>query len=219
MSATATLGGQFLQVVLLVVGIVAILIYIRITTQHAAQVFLTQATAAQAATVLHVETITHLFDRQRRLIADVVDSLRFVGAGAYVRPPPSVLVIDDDVLQLEVAERRLSKMGYSVRRATTGEAAIQSLTEDGMPDVIVLDLRLPAMDGLEFTRQIRWAGSLTPIVAYSGHVDAATRRQALDVGCNAVVAKGTNDSLVDQVGQWIGIAASVARQRAPRPPA
>lgn len=153
----------------------------------------------------------------------VLAALRMQDAAiARLQPPAdavkTILVIDDDEGVLALAVRTFTAQGYRVRTALTAEDALESLTRDGLPDLIVADIRLQHMDGLQFTRQIRWAGCVMPILAYSshgGHGDQVMRRRAFDAGCNDLIGKtGTiADDLLRPVEQWLAIAASVAGRR------
>ncbi len=140
--------------------------------------------------------------------------------GLALTPPAhaqdTILVIDDDPALLRLAVRVLGRAGYLVRVAPSAEEALVSLTSEGLPHLIVVDLHLPAMDGLALTKQLRVAGLMLPIVAYSGvgEDDGHARREALAAGCTDFVAKtGDGAELLRRVKQWLTIAAGVAAHR------
>ncbi len=138
--------------------------------------------------------------------------------GLALTPPApgqaTILVVDDDAILLRLAVRVLGGAGYLVRVAASAEAALQSLMTDGMPQLIVVDLRLPQMTGLAFTKQLRMAGVTLPIVAYSGGDTTEGRDAALAAGCTDYVAKtGEGAELLRRVAQWLAIAAGVAGTR------
>jgi DNA-binding response OmpR family regulator len=68
--------------------------------------------------------------------------------------PPSILLIDDDVEALEIFERILLDHGFETRTAPTAESGLAEL-EASSPAAVVVDLRLPTLDGLEFLRRVR----------------------------------------------------------------
>ena len=70
------------------------------------------------------------------------------------RPPKLALVVDDDARSRELLQQLLKLDGYEVRAVDGGQAAL-TLLEDETPDVAVIDLRMPGMDGLELCRKIR----------------------------------------------------------------
>jgi len=104
--------------------------------------------------------------------------------------PREVLIVDDEedlgfslALSLELA-------GYQVRTAFTGQDAL-SLVDDHEPDAIVLDLRLPDIDGWDLLGRLRTAGRFPriPVVVVSASVDPATTARAADLGCRACLVK------------------------------
>jgi two-component system, OmpR family, KDP operon response regulator KdpE len=98
-----------------------------------------------------------------------------------------ILVVDDEPAILRAVGAGLSTRGYEVLRAATGQQALE-LAIDETPDVVVLDLGLPDMDGLEVCRRLR-AWTSVPIVVLSS--DDAERRKvlALDEGADDYVTK------------------------------
>jgi DNA-binding NtrC family response regulator len=81
-----------------------------------------------------------------------------------------VLLVDDEVGLLESLTRLLTRRGISVRTATNGRLALDLLSREQF-DVVVLDVRMPVMDGLAALREIRRTDSLTPVLLFSGHSD------------------------------------------------
>ena len=96
----------------------------------------------------------------------------------------SVLVVDDEAAIRESLRMILEFEGYRVEEATTGVEALQ-IVRDRTPDAVLLDIRMPEMDGLEALRLMRERGYDMPVVVLSGHADVptaveATRRGAFD---------------------------------------
>jgi CheY-like chemotaxis protein len=103
---------------------------------------------------------------------------------------PSVLLVDDERALRTVLRTRLKLAGYEVTEAETGEDAL-ALLEHEKPDVVLLDLRLPGIDGWEVLEQLRSSDRLPalPVVVATAHggPEVAGRAQAL--GCRAVLQK------------------------------
>ena len=99
--------------------------------------------------------------------------------------------MDDDARSRELLQQLLRLDGYEVRAVDGGQAAL-ALLEDEVPDVAVIDLRMPGMDGLELCRKIRGlapAGRHVPLVVLTGMDDDDSRQAALEAGANDVIAK------------------------------
>jgi two-component system, cell cycle response regulator DivK len=103
---------------------------------------------------------------------------------------PRVLVVDDYDDGREMYAEYLTYAGYDVAMAKDGMEAI-AMARDGHPDVILMDLSLPVMDGWEATRLLKADLSTRdiPVVAVTGHVMGNHPQQAADAGCDAFVAK------------------------------
>ncbi len=98
-----------------------------------------------------------------------------------------VLVVDDEEQVQRALRRNLTARGYEVTTASNGEEALD-LAADQEPDVVVLDLMMPILDGLEFTRRIReW--SQVPIIVLSARGEEQAKVQALDLGADDYVTK------------------------------
>lgn len=105
----------------------------------------------------------------------------------------TVLVVDDEVDLLFTIALSLELNGYKVLKAASGEEALE-VVEAERPDAIVLDLRLPGIDGWEVLRRLAEMGRFpsTPVVLLSAQVDAATAARAVNLGCHAHLAKPFN---------------------------
>lgn len=101
-----------------------------------------------------------------------------------------ILIIDDEAPMRYLLERQLCRSGYSVIEAEDGFSGISSAQAHG-PDLIVLDMMMPGIDGFEVYRRLRAATATarTPIVFLSGAVNAETRRRAFELGAADVLAK------------------------------
>jgi two-component system cell cycle response regulator DivK len=103
---------------------------------------------------------------------------------------PLALVVDDDVDTREMYGMYLRASGFRVLIATNGIEAIES-AEREHPDVIVMDLMMPRLDGWEAIRRLKrdWRTRRIPIIACTGHVIGSSAERALDAGCDAYVTK------------------------------
>jgi CheY-like chemotaxis protein len=103
---------------------------------------------------------------------------------------PLVLVVDDFQDNREMFAEFLSLSGFRVAEAATGREAIDRGFEL-LPDVILMDLSLPELDGWEATRQLKNdpRTSHIPIVALTGHALADHSREAREAGCDAFLTK------------------------------
>jgi two-component system KDP operon response regulator KdpE len=100
---------------------------------------------------------------------------------------PSILIVDDEPNILATLAPLLRSRGYDVTTAMTGRAALESIERDA-PDLIVLDLGLPDIDGVEVTRLVR-DGRATPIVVLSARGAEGDKVRALDAGADDYVTK------------------------------
>jgi CheY-like chemotaxis protein len=103
---------------------------------------------------------------------------------------PTVLVVEDFEDNRFMMRRLLEMSGYRVVEAVNGEQAVEAAVEE-RPDLILMDLSLPKLDGLAATRRIRQHEGLarTPIVAVSAHDTTDFHADALAAGCNEYVTK------------------------------
>lgn len=99
-----------------------------------------------------------------------------------------VLVVDDEPSILRFLHAGLSSQGYLVSEATDGVRALEAVRQNAT-DLLVLDLGLPDLDGLEIIRRIRDAGSTVPIIVLSSRSDEQGKVQALDLGADDYVTK------------------------------
>jgi len=102
-------------------------------------------------------------------------------------PGPSVLIIEDDRNLTRVCATTLEAAGYRVLEAATGQSAIQEIRTRN-PDIILLDLGLPDVDGVSLVPQIR-SHTAAPIIVVSGREQDADKVKALDAGANDYLVK------------------------------
>lgn len=96
-----------------------------------------------------------------------------------------ILLVEDNEMNRDMLSRRLKRKGYDVIVAVDGAEGV-SMTTSESPDLILMDMSLPVMDGLEATRQIKAdARSQTiPVIALTAHAMSSDREKALEAGCD-----------------------------------
>jgi CheY-like chemotaxis protein len=114
-----------------------------------------------------------------------------------------ILYIEDNEQNLYLVKFILEKHGYTVASAQDGQTGID-LAATMLPDLILLDIQLPLMDGYAVARQLRANPDLgnTPIVAVTSYAMAGDRDKALTAGCSGYIEKPINpDTFMEQVEQ------------------
>jgi len=96
-----------------------------------------------------------------------------------------ILLVEDNEMNLDMLSRRLLRAGYELVTAGDGAQAILKAQSES-PDVILMDLGLPVLDGWEATRMLKADPDTQtiPIIALTAHVMSGTRESALQAGCN-----------------------------------
>lgn len=102
----------------------------------------------------------------------------------------TILLVEDNEMNRDVLSRRLSRRGFQTLIATDGKQGI-AMAREQLPDLILMDMRLPVVDGWEATRQIKAAPETQsiPIIALTAHAIAGDREKALAAGCDDYEAK------------------------------
>jgi two-component system, OmpR family, KDP operon response regulator KdpE len=101
--------------------------------------------------------------------------------------PLNILVIDDEPPIRKLLRMGLTTQGYEISEAPNGKESLELLA--GKPDLVILDLGLPDMEGLELLRMIRARNESVPIVVLSSRGDETGKVQALDLGADDYVTK------------------------------
>jgi excisionase family DNA binding protein len=117
---------------------------------------------------------------------------------------PLVLVVDDDPQVREIVRVNLQMEGYTVREASNGEEGLKAV-EDDAPDLILLDVMMPQVDGWEMLRRVQerhGIGSI-PVVMFSGQLDSR-EQEAAEAGASAFVGKPFDlRALIEQTKQIV----------------
>jgi excisionase family DNA binding protein len=136
--------------------------------------------------------------RYRR--SDLESFLDRSGPAGRPKPGPLVLLVDDDAKVRELVRVNLEFEGYIVREAGSAEEGMTAI-EEAKPDLVLLDVMMPHIDGWEMLRRVqeRYGAGAIPVVMFSGQVDAAARTQADAEGAQAFVGKPFDlQQLIDQ---------------------
>lgn len=101
-----------------------------------------------------------------------------------------ILVVEDQADNRRIARDLLTKSGYTIIEAKTGEEGV-TLAATEHPDLILMDIQLPVIDGYEATRRIKANPALQhiPIIAVTSYALSGDDRKAFAAGCNAYIAK------------------------------
>ena len=96
-----------------------------------------------------------------------------------------ILLVEDDEMNRDMLSRRLLKRGYEVVMATDGEQGVQIARSEG-PDIIIMDMSLPVMDGWAATRELKADNGTAsiPVIALTAHAMAGDQEKALAAGCD-----------------------------------
>jgi CheY-like chemotaxis protein/anti-sigma regulatory factor (Ser/Thr protein kinase) len=114
-----------------------------------------------------------------------------------------ILIADDNPINTLIARRALESSGFMVTVASTGREALDA-TAQISPDLILMDLRMPIMDGFEAIKQLRAQGIETPVIAVSAEINPQIERRARGVGANGVAAKPLEAEALRQLAfKWV----------------
>ena len=98
---------------------------------------------------------------------------------------PTILLVEDNELNRDMLSRRLVRNGYDVIIAEDGAKGLSAAT-DGKPDLILMDMSLPVMDGWEATRRLKAEPQTRaiPVIALTAHAMSSDREKAVAAGCD-----------------------------------
>ena len=104
-----------------------------------------------------------------------------------------ILIVEDNPQNMRLMEMVLGVKGYTLFKATDGEEALDMATRE-RPDLIIMDIQLPKMNGLEVTMKLRKtpAFSYTPIIGLTAYAMKGDKEKVLESGCDAYLSKPIN---------------------------
>jgi len=118
-----------------------------------------------------------------------------------------ILIIEDEQMNLTLVRDLLKVSGYSTIEATNGEEGVE-LARTEKPDLILMDIQMPEMDGLEATRILKTDASTSniPIVALTSYAMKGDKEKVLNTGCDGYLAKPFNiQELLKEVMKYIPV--------------
>ncbi len=117
-----------------------------------------------------------------------------------------ILLVEDNEMNRDMLSRRLLKKGYDLVMAMDGEQAIEMARSES-PDLILMDISLPGLDGWEATRRLkaRPETQAIPIIALTAHAMAGDREKCLEAGCNDYDTKPVEfPRLLGKIQEFLG---------------
>ena len=100
-----------------------------------------------------------------------------------------ILVVEDNAISFKLISAVLSKVNVRIVHAATGERAIELCKGEDLPDLILMDLQLPEVNGLDATRAIKKLRPEIPVIAATANTFDADREACLKAGCDAYISK------------------------------
>lgn len=128
------------------------------------------------------------------VIASAVQEMRDIAATERRQRPLHVLLAEDNPVNALLAQTMLKREGYSVSHAVTGEQVLDHLAAGAKPDLVIMDVEMPVLDGLETTRRIRWreaqsASPRLPILALTANAQKEDIAECLKAGMDGHLSK------------------------------
>ena len=126
-----------------------------------------------------------------------------------MRTPPRILIVDDEPINLDILQTRLSVHGYEILTATNGEEALAVATAQ-QPDLILLDIMMPKIDGIDVCRRLKADASLPfmPIILVTAKADSKDVVAGLEAGAEEYLTKPIDQAaLVARVKSMLRIKA------------
>ncbi len=119
--------------------------------------------------------------------------------------PKKILIVDDNQDGRELVVKILKNRGYQMIEAVDGEEALEKASAE-CPDLILLDISIPKLDGYEVTRRLKSQVKFkdTPIIALTAHAMKGDREKALESGCDGYISKPIDiHELPDQIKSYL----------------
>lgn len=120
---------------------------------------------------------------------------------------PKILLVEDNEMNRDMLSRRLIRRGYEVVIAVDGAEGV-AMCAKLLPDLVIMDLGLPVMDGWEATRRIKAAAATRhiPIIALTAHAMSGEEERARAAGCDDFETKPVElDRLLGKMGVWLPV--------------
>jgi two-component system, cell cycle response regulator DivK len=118
---------------------------------------------------------------------------------------PKVLLVEDNEMNRDMLSRRLARRGFEVVFAADGQQGVD-LARSEKPDIILMDMSLPVMDGWEATRRIKADGTMCriPVIGLTAHAMSGDREKAIEAGCDDYDSKPVEiDRLLGKINRLL----------------
>ncbi len=116
----------------------------------------------------------------------------------------TILVVEDEEINAYFFQAALNKTNATLIFADSGKKAVECVTSENSIDVILMDIRMPEMDGYSATRQIKSIRPDIPIIAQTAHAMANEREQILEAGCDDYISKPIRfHTLMDVLNRYL----------------
>jgi two-component system, cell cycle response regulator DivK len=118
-----------------------------------------------------------------------------------------VLLVEDNEMNRDMLSRRLIRRGYEVVFAVDGQQGVD-MARSAHPDIILMDMSLPVMDGWEATRRVKSddATRRTPVIGLTAHAMSGDREKAIEAGCDDYDTKPVElDRLIGKIQRLLGV--------------
>ena len=114
--------------------------------------------------------------------------------------PEKILIVEDNPQSMKIVMMALRPHGYNLLEATDGEEALEIVSRE-KPDLIIMDVQLPRLSGLEVTRRLRQmpAFSHVPIIVITAYAMKGDKEKAIEAGCDAYFTKPINTRELPQI--------------------
>ena len=105
-----------------------------------------------------------------------------------------ILIVEDNPQNMKVVQMALRPHGYTLLEATDGEKALRAVSNGARPDLIIMDIQLPKMNGLEVTRRLRQIPGFSriPIIAVTAYAMRGDEEKIVEAGCDVYLPKPIN---------------------------
>jgi signal transduction histidine kinase/CheY-like chemotaxis protein len=143
------------------------------------------------------------FKRKNRVIEHLIadsdnDLLKPIWEGK------SILVVEDDTSNFMLIHEILKTTGINIKQANNGDEALKMVSSGNSPDIIIMDVKLPGIDGYETTRRIREINMEIPIIANTAYAMEGDRNKSIEAGCSEYISKPTDrKALINLISKYL----------------
>jgi two-component system, cell cycle response regulator DivK len=115
-----------------------------------------------------------------------------------------VLVVDDDLPSYQLIEELFSELNIALKHFISGHNLMEWFRDGGMPDLVIMDVQLPGINGLELTRQIKNMVPSLPVIAYTSFAMPGDKERCMKSGCDEYISKPIDlDRFVETVSKYL----------------